>query len=287
MNPQKPRRKLLLGRAAAMAIAIPLALGTAGCASKDGIHGAEASNGQHPSFKTASIKRNDDTAWCCSIYTLPKDRFVATESALGMIMLAYGEQRPLKPAQVFGGPDWMKTEVFTIDAELPKSLSDQLQPLRSAGPPLIYPAEVRQTDAVKQIFRSLLINRFKLRIEHETKQLPVYELVSAKNGPKIAEGKTADRSCRIGTDPRAPAATLGPGKGRWLDVKSCDFPAFAGVLSASPELRSRVLVDRTGLLGRYSFKLHWTPEILPKAKARMDTICPGRCLDFSYKRAAT
>jgi bla regulator protein blaR1 len=248
----RPERRLLLGGAAALAIAIPLALGTAGCASKDGTHGAEASNGQHPSFKAASIKRNDDTAWCCAIDTRPKDRFVATESALGMIMLAYGEQRPLKPSQVFGGPDWMKTGVFTIDAELSKSLSDQLQPpFRSAGPPLSYPPEVRQADALKQLFRSLLIDRFKLRIEHETKELPVYELVLAKNGPKIAEDKTADRSCRI-TD-------IGPGKGRWLDVKSCDFPAFAGVLSAIPDLRSRVLVDKTDLQGRYSFQLHWTP----------------------------
>ena len=83
--------------------------------------------------------------------------------------------------------------------------------------------------------------------------LPVYELVLTKNGPKIAKDETADRSCRI-TD-------IGPGKGLWLDVKSCDFRTFAGLLSAIPELRSRVLVDKTGLHGRYSFKLHWTPEI--------------------------
>ena len=146
--------------------------------------------------------------------------------------------------------------MFDIDAELPKSLSDQVKPpLHLAGPPLLYPAEVRRTDAIKQVFRSLLINRFKLRIKHETKDLPVYELVSAKDGPEIAEDKTADRPCRI-TD-------LGPGRGLWLDLKSCDFRTFAGLLSAIPELRSRVLVDKTGLQGRYSFKLHWTPENYP------------------------
>jgi uncharacterized protein (TIGR03435 family) len=177
-------------------------------------------------------------------------------------VFAYGEkQGPLKPVQVLSGPEWMKTEVFNIDAELPESLSDQIKPpVRGVGSFPSYPAGVGRTDAIKQVFRSLLINRFKLRIRHETKVLPVYELVLAKNGPKIAEDKTADRSCRM-TDvgPDLPS-TFARGKERRLDVK-CDFNTFAGLLSASPELRSRVLVDKTGLHGRYSFKLHWTPEV--------------------------
>lgn len=247
-------RKLLLGGAAALAIAMVLALGTASCASKGGNHGAEASNGRYPWFTTPSIKLNDDTA-CCAFHTLSNDRFAAIEPAIDMIMFAYGEQRPLKPAQVLGGPDWMKTEVFNVDAELPKSLWDQVKSLSGAGrgPFPVYPG-VGQTDALKQVFRSLLINRFKLRITHETKVLPVYELVLAKNGPKIAKDETADRSCRI--------TGIGPGKGHWLDVK-CDFGTFASVLSAIPELSSRVLVDKTGLHGGYSFKFHWTPKMPP------------------------
>jgi uncharacterized protein (TIGR03435 family) len=154
----------------------------------------------------------------------------------------------------------MKTEVFNIDAELPKSLSDQVKPPVRSGPALlIYPAGVRRTDALKQVFRSLLINRFKLQIRHETKMLPVYELVLDKNGPKIAEDKTADGSCRI-TDV-APGKVPLPFPLPWMDVRSCDFDTFAGLLSTSPELTGRVLVDKTGLHGRYSLKLHWTPEV--------------------------
>ena len=247
-----PERKWLLAGAAA-ALAVSVILGILG-RSIAGIPGAEASKGQQPWFATASIKRNDDTA-CCSFYSLSNDRFVSIEHAIDMIMFAYGKQRPLKPAQVLGGPDWMKTEVFNIDAELPKSLWDQVKPLHGAGPgPFpVYP-EVSQTDALKQVFRSLLINRFKLQTKHETKVLPVYELVLAKDGPRIAKDETVGRSCRI-TD-------TGPGKGLWLDVK-CDFATFTSVLSAIPELRSRVLVDKTGLHGDYSFQLHWTPKMPP------------------------
>jgi uncharacterized protein (TIGR03435 family) len=250
-------RKLLLGGAAVVALVIPLALGMTGFASKGGTHGAEASDGRLPSFKTVSIKLNEGTA-CCALY-LSKDRFVARDSAIDMIMFAYGEKSPLKPVQVLGGPDWVKTEVFNIHAEPSKSLADQIKTplsLVGSGP------EVPGPDVVKQAFRSLLINRFKLRVTHETKVLPVYELVLAKNGPKFAKHETADRSCRI-TDvgPDLPSVFV-RGKGRWLEVK-CDFRTFAGVLSAMPELRSRVLVDKTGLHGRYSFVFHWTPEMPP------------------------
>jgi|GEM_PF-806770 len=236
-------------------MAIALALGTAGCASKT--HGVAASNGRYPWFETASIKLNDSTA-CCAM-TLSKNRFVATQSAIDMIMSAYGGNLPLKPAQVLDGPDWMKTDVFNIDAQLPQSLSDQVrQPLRAVGPGPGVPAEVPGSDVVRQLFRSLLTNRFKLQIKHEKKVLPVFELLLAKNGSKIAEDKVAGSPCRI-TD-------VGPGKGLRLNVQSCDFDTFAGLLSGMPELRSRVLVDNTGLHGRYSFKLHWTPEIPPRMR---------------------
>jgi bla regulator protein blaR1 len=254
-----PGRKLLLGGAAALAIGIPLALGMTS-ASKGGIQSAEASNGRRPWFMTASIKLNDVPA---AEVGASGNKFVAIEPAIDMIMFAYGGKYPLKRVQVLGGPDWMKTDVFSVDAELPKSLLDQIKPpFSSVGEPPMYLGGVPRTDAVKKVFRALLINRFKLQITHETRVRPIYELVLAKNGPKIAEDKTADQSCRIGdVGPDLPSVFV-RGKGRWLEVK-CDFRTFAGALSAMPELRSRVLVDKTGLHGGYSFKFHWTPEMPP------------------------
>lgn len=239
-------RKLPLDRVTVVAIAMTLAVGMMG-SSRSATQRAEVSNRRLGSFKKVSIKLNEGTA-CCAM-SLSKDRFVVTDSAMDMIMFAYGQKFPLKPAQVLGGPNWMKADVFRIDAEPSKSLSDQVnRPLSLVG----QGPEVPGPDVAKQAFRSLLINRFKLRVRHETKVLPVYELVLAKNGAKIAKDETADRSCLI--------TGLGPGKGHGLDVK-CDFGNFAGVLSAMPELKDRVLVDETGLRGHYSFKLHWTPKM--------------------------
>ncbi|MEJ2007418.1 MAG: TIGR03435 family protein, partial [Acidobacteriota bacterium] len=70
---------------------------------------------------------------------------------------------------------------------------------------------------------------------------------------QACSARPVGRPCRMGG--------LGPGQGLSMDVKSCDFSWFVKMLSLYPELRSRVLVDKTGLHGRYSFKFHFTPHV--------------------------
>lgn len=249
-----PGRKLLLGGAAAVAIGIPLALGMT-VASRGGTQGAEVSNGRLPSFETASIKldklrmqlpgRHLSPVLLAGGVHLFGGNFSATTSVMAMIMDAYGQYAsPLNPTQVLEGPAWIRTDFYDINAKVSVSVVN--------GEWKKLPFAQRWNEAMLML-RSVLINGFKLRVRYETKELPVFELVLAKNGLKIAEDKTADRPCRM--------TGLGPGNG--LKVESCDFSNFAGILSALPELRSRVLVDKTGLHGRYSLKLHWTPEMPP------------------------
>lgn len=243
-----------MGGAAALVFAIPLALGMAG-PSKGGTRGAEASHGRLPSFETASIKPDELQTPLVVGRLLPGmplagvnlsgDNFTATTIVTAMIMDAYGERTgPLIPSQVLGGPAWISTDFYKINAKVNDSTVN--------GNGSSFPYDERWDQAMLML-RSLLINRFKLRVKHETKVLPVFELVLAKDGAKITEDKTGDRPCRItGLDPE-------PG----LDMKSCDFSTFLGAISIDPVLKSRVLVDRTGLHGRYSFKFHWTAERAP------------------------
>ena len=116
-----PGGKWLLGRAAAVAVAlaIPLALGMAG-ASRGGTQSAEASNGRSPSFETTSIKPDKGYEPLAAGRLLPGmplagvrlsgGNFVATTIVTAMIMDAYGEgySRPLNPTQVLGGPAWIQ-----------------------------------------------------------------------------------------------------------------------------------------------------------------------------------
>ncbi len=166
--------------------------------------------------------------------------FAATTIVTAMIMDAYGQyMRWLSANQVLGGPAWIRTDFYQINAKVKDSVANgQWKKLSFA----------QRWNEAMLMFRSLLINRFKLRVRHEKKVLPVYELVLARNGPKITEDKTDNRPCRMGD--------VGL-KGHGMNV-SCDFSKFVKTLSILPEFRGRVLVDKTGLQGRYSFKLHWT-----------------------------
>jgi uncharacterized protein (TIGR03435 family) len=62
------------------------------------------------------------------------------------------------------GPGWLSSELFTLDATMsPDTTTDQL----------------------RVMFQNLLVERFKLVIHRESKELPMHTLVVAKNGPKL------------------------------------------------------------------------------------------------------
>jgi uncharacterized protein (TIGR03435 family) len=190
-----------------------------------------------PSFEVASIKL-DKSAFAIQHAEISTGRFTAVGTAQGLIRWAYSIDHDY---QIAGGPDWIKAGRFDIEAKVEDSLVESEEKKFS---------EDQWRDQVRLMVRSLLADRFKLKITHETKELPVYVLVLAKNGPKIAEVKE---------DPNWFVSGHGPGK---MQVKSATLKDFVFSLSARPELAGRLVLDKTGLQGRYSFTLEWTPENL-------------------------
>jgi bla regulator protein blaR1 len=73
--------------------------------------------------------------------------------------------------QIDGGPPWVRSDWYAIDA-------------RAAGNPT--------PDQKRGMLQSLLADRFKLALRRETRSLPVYELVVADAGLKIAPMKEGD-----------------------------------------------------------------------------------------------
>ena len=90
----------------------------------------------------------------------------------------------LKNYQVTG-PEWLDSEHFDVVAKVPKGATK---------------------DDVKIMLRNLLKERFHMAFHNEKKDLPVYALVVAKNGPKMKE--SADQS-----DPNEKAAVPATGDG--------------------------------------------------------------------------
>src|ERR1700685_4251134 len=120
-------------------------------------------------FDAASVKPSGPN----SVYrfiegpgTRDPERLIASDSEFRFLVCrAYGIVRRQCEDQVVG-PGWIDTDKFDLVATIPAGTT---------------------VPQFHQMFQSLLAERFKLVVHHESRQVPVYELVIAKNGPKLKE----------------------------------------------------------------------------------------------------
>jgi bla regulator protein BlaR1 len=101
-----------------------------------------------------------------------------------------------------------------------------------------------QSRQIQLMEQALLADRFKLKVHFETRSLPVYALELAKGGPKMVEAKPDEVSTLTGT---------GDGQSNVLKGQALTMAQ----LVRSPLLRpdGRMVVDQTGLTGKYDFTL--------------------------------
>ena len=215
------RRKILLAAAGFAAVGGPLILGLLDAPAS--LAQSPAGGAKTPAFEAASIKPSKPGGRGRSMLTDPSGRFTAENAtARELITFAYN----VRAFQVSGGPGWIDADHYDIVAK----------PEAKAGRGQIYP-----------MAQALLADRFKLNLHRETKDLPVYTLVIAKGGPKFKEAKPdADR----------PMNGIQGGRGEMTGL-GADMGLFARRLAV---LTGRTVVDRTGLTGKYDFKLQWTPD---------------------------
>jgi uncharacterized protein (TIGR03435 family) len=142
--------------------------------------------------------------------------------------------------QISGGPGWVSSEHFDIEAKAEDPTTGYVQ--------------------LRLMMQSLLEDRFHLRLHRETRISPVYSLVISKGGLKMS--RSADQtspdatgaSPSPGDDPPRGSVLLGPGL---LVANAASIAVLAKVLT--PEL-ARPVLDRTNLIGRYDIRLTWTPD---------------------------
>jgi uncharacterized protein (TIGR03435 family) len=148
-----------------------------------------------------------------------------------LIQFAYS----LPASQILGGPPWIDYTTFDIDAKSDPLVDTQLRAL---------PTE--QALHRKQLMvQALLADRFQLKVHQETRQLPVYALVVAKDGPSFKPAKIN-------------GTTVDAGRTRLHVVGSGDT---IGILARElAQVLGRVVLNRTGLSGRYDLSLRWTSD---------------------------
>lgn len=163
------------------------------------------------------------------------DRVRMSWKVKSLIAKAYG--LPLSAeSRVVGGPVWINSEAdrYEVQAKIDDAEFTALQKMASAE-------QGRQVALMEQ---ALLADRFKLAVHFETRDLPVYELVVAKGGSKMAVAKP---------DEVVPHLTgVGDGQNNTLTAQAMTMDQFVH----SPLLRpGRMVIDRTGLTGAYDFTL--------------------------------
>jgi uncharacterized protein (TIGR03435 family) len=196
---------------------------------------------------------------------------------------AFGQ---LQDFQLVGGPDWISSDRFDIEAKL------------EGGGPM-------SPQVLQSVLRQILEERFALKVHRETRELPIYALVVARSdgrlGPNLTpsspecttlmtsrgRGPAPDGRGGPGPDGRggvmvsrgvAPDGRGGPGRaGGPPSPPDFDAPAacgqrmggfgrmraggstmeqFATFISGTAQ---RVVVDKTGLTGYYDIALTYTP----------------------------
>ena len=158
-------------------------------------------------------------------------RFQATNFPLkALIAFAYGALG----SQISGAPDWTNSERFDVDARA---------------------TDVNATrEQYQQMLQSLLVERFKLQIHRETRELPSYELVLAKASSRLkaADPKGCDPTGQTGV--ACGAFYTGQAS---LDGRSMSMAQFCNALAI---VLGRPVADHTGLNGRFDIHLEFDPE---------------------------
>jgi len=187
-----------------------------------GISAASQTPAQKPSFEVASVKPSNSGIPGISIQTEP-GRFKAINATVSfLIQYAYG----LKDFQLSGGPGWIGSDKFDIDAKSEAKAQDLGD---REFPPMM---------------RTLLVDRFQLKFHLETRTLPVFDLVMTRGGPKFAHATETGKS---GAQRNSGQITISKG-------------TVAGLASALSNILSRRVLDKTGLTGDYDMTLKWTPD---------------------------
>ena len=138
--------------------------------------------------------------------------------------------------QLIGVPGWTDNARYDIDAKMDADTTTALDKL----------SREEKNQRRREMLQAILMDRFHLQVKREMKELPVYALVMAKGGPKMkksAPNAVVDINERYGKN------------GITLEGQGFELSRLISILTSDT---GRIVVDRTGLTGKYDFKLEYS-----------------------------
>lgn len=182
-------------------------------------------------FEVASIKPSKPGGRGGAIKVLPGGQVYMQQNFPIRLVIARIHLVPVR--QVTGGPEWLDTEMWDIQAKADRPGYDREQMLEMVG--------------------NLLEDEFKLKLRKDVKEGPVYALMVDKSGSKMKANESPE-------DYEIPVQG-GPGGvtvGKRVSMQRLCFD-----LGQFLQANERPVIDKTGLKGYYDFTLSFMPELPP------------------------
>jgi uncharacterized protein (TIGR03435 family) len=118
------------------------------------------------------------------------------------------------------------------------------------------------------MMRALLEDRFQLKVRHESREVPVYELTAGKNGAKVhqfQEGTCTTHDPNLPMPPPVPGGNpcmyvFQPGKESGLLVAKAQGATFDHFCKLIAFAAGRPVVNKTGLTGLFDFRVEFAPD---------------------------
>ncbi len=213
-----------------------------------------------PSFEVATVKPAADPNMV-RIQWMP-DGYRMDNVQLNMIIRdAYGAH---SGAQLLGGPGALLDSHFDVQAKMDADDAAKLKTM---------PRDNQQR-CMALMMQALLRDRFQLKMHVETREMPVYALMVARGGVKLQPSAPAPEPApQPGAGARLPELPgqlphhPPPGSSMMqmsltkaeASVSGGTMKQLAAMLTGQEETEGRVVIDRTGLTGKYDWYLEWTP----------------------------
>ena len=203
-------------------------------------------------FEVASVKPNKSGAEQRYIRLDPGGGVTVVNMQLReLITWAY----QIQSFQLEGGPDWIASDRFDMVAKPEREV----------------PSTAVGQDPPRMMMRTLLADRFKLVMREETKELPIFEIVLARQDGKLGpQLRPAAVDCaalaaaaRAGAPPPASSGPPGPGScGMNMNPVSVRGGGVTLAMLANLLERAvgRLVIDRTGLAGNWDLEVKYTPD---------------------------
>ena len=198
-----------------------------------------AQEAPRPAFQVASVKRTTANPTHQMFRPQPGGRVIAENAPLQLLIQnAYGVQA----YQVVGGPAWLTTDGYDIEAKPEGEVGN---------------AEMRL------MLQSLLADRFQLAVHRETRERPVYVLAAAKGEFHPPAPKDDCATAAPGAPPTPGAFPCGrvgingAPTGLEMNGRKAPMAEFVRILAM---LVGHPVIDHTGYSSEFDIHLTFTPD---------------------------